>query len=151
MQNIVFKRLTPQEVAESKGFSRLLEGYSSECANQSLGAVHPDMDLYELYHNSGMLGITGAFDGERLIGVVAVLVSPLAHFSQKTAVTESFYLAPEYRGQGLGRKLLAHAMQFAASKGVKGLYVSAPTGSRLERIAKEAGLRQTNSVFFVEV
>ncbi|WP_250482488.1 GNAT family N-acetyltransferase [Caballeronia sp. GACF5] len=59
-------------------------------------------------------GIFGALDGERLIGVAGLGRENLQKLSHK-AFLWGVYVAPEMRGSGISRRLIASALDFAKS------------------------------------
>jgi putative acetyltransferase len=76
----------------------------------STNARTTDNDLTDIEGNYWKSG--GAFfvllDGEKVVGTVA-----LARESDSACELCRMYLAPEYRGQGLGRRLLDHSLREA--------------------------------------
>ena len=151
MNELTFKRMTPLEIWGADGIQNIIEQCYEECANKAMGAAKPDLELYEIYQNAGMIKALGVFDGKSLVGGVAILFSPMAHFAKRGATVESLFLLPKYRHLGVGRRLIAEAKALAKEAGVLGLYITAPKGSRLEAMLIASGVRQTNTVFFEAV
>ena len=77
-----------------------------------------------------------------------LLVPVLPHFGRKVGVSESYFVAAEYRKTGAGLRLLHAAEEAAREAGAVGVLVSAPTGGILERVMPGVGYRETNRVFF---
>lgn len=78
--------------------------------------------LLACYDRGG--SFTGAFDGASLAGVAAVDTvwrGPRSDLLQ----LEFLHVGRAYRGQGLGRRLFAHAQAIAREQGARGLYISA--------------------------
>lgn len=78
--------------------------------------------LLACYDRGG--SFTGAFDGAALAGAAAVDAlwrGPRGDLLQ----LEFLHVGRAYRGQGLGRRLFAHAQAIAQARGARGLYVSA--------------------------
>ncbi len=75
------------------------------------------VDIQAYYWNS-----KGAFfvllDGQEVIGTVA-----LHHETDALCELCRMYLAPQYRGQGLGRRLLEHSVREARVSGFKEMYL----------------------------
>lgn len=151
MSELTFKTMKPTEIWAAKGVQEIIAECYDECANKSMGIAKPDLEVYELYENVGAIKAVGVFDGEKIVGGVAVLISPMAHFSTRGAVVESLFLLPKYRHSGAGLRLLAEAKRIAKESGTPGLYISAPKNSRLEAMLNANGVKQTNSVFFEAV
>ena len=86
---------------------------------------------------------------EELVGLCAVLIAPVLHFGGKViASTETIFVAEAHRAGAVGRKLLHAAEEVAVLAGAGGLYVTAPTGGRLERLLPHVGYHETNRIFF---
>lgn len=141
---------TVAEVFESPELSELIEHYAAECANPGMGRPRPDRSQYEAMERAGVLHVLGVFDGDKLVGFLSYLLTPMAHFSACAATTESLFLLPSHRHGLLGVKLIRKALKHAMGCGARGLYVSAPTGSQLEKLARAMRLMQTNTVFFID-
>ena len=150
MKNLTVRRVTPDEGAASPDFQRLVSAYWDECANRSIGPARPDIDQYRKLAEAGALHCSALFDGGRMVGFVAILAVTYPHFSKVCATVESIFLDPDYRCKGGGALLLKAAREMAKGAGAVGLYISAPVGSRLARIARAKRWRNTNSVFFIE-
>lgn len=144
--------VTIRALFEAEGFEEVCAAYCAESnRNGSLAGAAPDRERYEALESANLLFALGAFDGEQLVGLAVVLVTPVLHFeSKKVATTESIFLLPAYRKGGAGANLLSACKDLAEFQGCSGLYVSAPVGGRLERVLPRAGFAQTNSVFYCE-
>ncbi|MBX0326436.1 GNAT family N-acetyltransferase [Oscillochloris sp. ZM17-4] len=78
--------------------------------------------LLACYERGGVF--TGAFDDATLAGVV--VVDTVWRGPQRNLLQLEFlHVSRPYRGQGLGRRLFAHAQAVASARGASGLYVSA--------------------------
>jgi ribosomal protein S18 acetylase RimI-like enzyme len=86
--------------------------------------------------------ILGAFDGDRLVGILGLSVEPRAKIRHKGHVF-GMYVAPEYAGRGLGRKLMDCCIERA--RGVPGLVLLqltvTETNSRAKSFYEKAGFR----------
>jgi GNAT superfamily N-acetyltransferase len=67
----------------------------------------------------------------QLLGTISLDVSDLPPFDSLSPWVASFYVLPAARGAGIGRALLRHAQQFAASRGFSPLYLWTPGSTRL--------------------
>ena len=150
MKNLTVRRVTPDEVASSPEFERLTRQYFDECGNKAYDGPMPTIDQYRDLHKSGALHVSGLFDGSALVGFVCVLLVNYMHFSKPCASVESIYLDPAFRATRGGFMLFEAARGMAKELGAVGLYLSAPVGSRLDRIARAKRWRQTDSVFFID-
>ena len=64
-------------------------------------------------------------DGERAAGFIQFCPMELSgwFFSQKLGFIREFWIAPEYRGQGVAQALMAPLLSFAQSQGCSRLYL----------------------------
>lgn len=126
----------------------LLRGYAAECAQAKLPAPSPDWEAYERMESAGVLTLLAARYNDDLIGVCAVVVYRNPHYSQLMGVTESLFVAPEWRSTGAGLALLRNAERIAKAAGAICLFVSAPTSSALSRVlASHQSYQWTNLAF----
>jgi ribosomal protein S18 acetylase RimI-like enzyme len=71
----------------------------------------------------------GAFDGDQLVGLVAVGRETALKIRHKGYI-RAMYVAEAYRGGGVGRRLMEHALAFAATMpGVQRLTISVTAGN----------------------
>lgn len=147
---ITIREITVDEAFDSPLFDSLCDEYRAEALrNPNLLGAMPDRESYARLYDGGLLHPLGVFVGDELAGFCAVLISPVLHFAGKRiAATETLFVAEKYRAGGVGLSLLRAAEQVAAEAGTGGLYVTAPTGGRLERLLPHIGYHETNRVFF---
>lgn len=144
---ITVRSCTLEEIERSPTLADLLSAYGKESALSELGKSSPCMDTYRQMAASGVLHAIGAFAPE-LIGLATVLVFGLPHYGgKKIASMESIFVLPEFRRGGTGLKLLRAAEDCAKGNGAAALMVSAPIGSRLEKVMSHSNYRATNCVF----
>ncbi len=136
------------DIQQAPNIDALVAEYADESLNQQIGPANPQWDTYRHLEEIGLMRVVGAFEGDTLAGFVFVLVSVLPHFGKPVASTESVFVRPESRRGGTGTRLLRAAEATAKGMGADGFLVSAPTGSRLERIMPRQGYRETNRVFY---
>lgn len=144
------RAITIAEAFDSPMFAALCDEYRAESLrNPDMMGALPDREGYECMFVAGMLHPLGAFVNGELVGFCTVLVSPVLHFGGKViASTETLFVADAHRAGGAGMKLLRAAEDVAANAGASGLYVTAPTGGRLERLLPRVGYHETNRIFF---
>lgn len=94
--------------------------------------------LYACYDRGG--AFTGAFDGATLAGV-AVLDTLWRGAQRDLLQLEFLHVGRPYRGQGLGRRLFAHAQARARQRGARGLYVSATPSEHTVSFYRSLGCR----------
>lgn len=149
MSSFEIRSVTVADVMDSPRFEQMIAEYADECANPGMGVPKPNRLQYEAMANAGVFHVLGAYKGEELVGFMTYLLTPLAHFSKCAASTESLFLDPKYRHGLLGVRLIKTALKQAKSLGAMGLYVCAPAGSQLEKLARAMNLKHTNTVFFL--
>ncbi|MGI5430002.1 GNAT family N-acetyltransferase [Streptomyces sp. CA-179760] len=86
---------------------------------------------------AGRLVVWAAYDGDRLLGT-ASLAFPGKANSRHRAELVKLMVAPDARGRGLGRRLLATAEGAAAAAGVTLLHLDTETGSPAEHLYRSA-------------
>lgn len=144
------RECTPEEIFSAPGYAECYAEYTDECANSRIGETKPDIERYRKMHELGVLVCGGAFDGDALVGVVWVMVTPVAHYcGQRIATTESLFLRKKYREGLAGIRLIKWARARAGELGCPVLYISAPAGSSLDAIGARLWKR-TNVVYCVE-
>lgn len=149
MESII-RPITVAEAFDSPVFAALCGEYQAESLRNPdmLGAL-PDRNGYTRMADAGLLHPLGVFVGGELVGLCAVLIAPVLHFGGKViATTETLFVAEAHRAGGAGMELLHAAEGVATKAGAAGLYVTAPTGGRLERLLPRVGYHETNRVFF---
>lgn len=130
-------------------FQKLVDEYAEESSIAGMPEKNVDDAAYRSMEQLGMLHAFAAYDDEKLVGFISVLVAPIPHYSAKIGSTESFFVAKEYRKTGLGLRLLRIAEKAAKESGAVGFFVSAPYGGRLADVMPRiAGYSETNRVFF---
>ena len=142
--------ITVDEAFDSPVFVALCDEYREESARDPglMGAL-PSREPYTNMVNLGLMRPLGVFVDGELVGLCAVLITPVPHFDGRVlASTETLFVAQAHRAGGAGLQLLRAAEALAADAGASGLYVTAPVGGRLERVLPGMGYRETNRVFF---
>ena len=82
-------------------------------------AVYARFATYPHYH------LYVACEGDAVVGTYAMLVMDnLAHRGTPSAIVEDVVVAPDRQGQGIGRRMMAHAMGLARSAGCYKLALS---------------------------
>lgn len=150
MDPIAIRPITVAEAFDSPVFAALCDEYQAESLrNPCMMGALPNRGAYTQMVDAGFLHPLGAFVGDDLVGLCTVLIAPVMHFGGKVvATTETLFMAEAHRAGGAGQKLLRAAENVAAQAGAGGLYVSAPSNGRLERLLPCVGYHETNRVFF---
>jgi GNAT superfamily N-acetyltransferase len=129
----------------------LLAEYAAESAIDGLPPPAAKWETYRSLEAAGLLHVIGATVDGRLVGLITVLAPVLPHYGIPVAVSESFFVAADYRRTGAGLRLLRAAEDKARALGSPGLLVSAPFGGDLFRVLPRVGYAETNRVFFKKV
>lgn len=146
--------VSPSTVAAIMGapeFPALLGEYAAESANRGLPPPMVYLDRYPMLEAAGALHSVSAMLDDKLIGFITVLVSVLTHYGFSVAVSESYFVAKAHRGTGAGLRLLKAAEEKTKALGARGIYVSAQTGSALDKVLEHGGYRETNRIYFKPV
>lgn len=139
---------TVSEVEHSATLPALLAAYGVESHLPELGDPEPCFATYRAMEAVGALHVIGAFAPD-LIGVAIVLVYGLPHYAgRKLGTLESFFVLPEFRGFGTGKKLREAAESKATELGATGFIISAPLGGRLDAVMlHDPDYRPSNRAF----
>lgn len=148
MDQLTVRRCTVAELEHAQGFSVLGEEYAAESSRADLGTCHPQVGAYKQLESIGLMHFAGAWIGEELVGLVSVGVTTVPHYVGPIATTESYFVRQHARKSGAGKLLLDIAEDIALERGAVGLFVSAPTDSRLSVVLPRTGYQRTNEVFF---
>lgn len=151
--NYTVRPISVAEAFDSPVFAALCDEYREESLrNPNMLGASPDRVGYERMVQAGVMQPLGVFTGDELVGFCTVIISPVLHFGGKVvASTETLFIAKAHRASRAGITLLRSAEWVALQVGACGLYVSAPSGGRLERLLPHIGYHETNRVFFREV
>ena len=141
------KRIAVAEFLNAPTRDALLAGYADECAMPELGGINPQFEMYDQLEDIGLGHCIGAYEGDELIGVLFLLVSVVPHYGKTIATTESFFVHPDHRKGGAGMALLDEAETIAREQSAVCIFVTAPAGSRLERVMPHTPYRRSNAVF----
>lgn len=144
---MIFRKCPFSEVESNPNFEALLAEYAAEAAMGGLPEPGKKLDTYRLIETSGFFHIFCAFDGERLVGFIAVIMPVMPHYGVQIAVAESYFVSKAHRMGGAGLKLLHMAEAFAGEQGSPALLVTAPSGGKLAEVLPRVGYRETNRVF----
>lgn len=146
----VIRPITVAEAFDSPMFVALCDEYRDEALrNPDLLGALPDREGYARMIDAGLMRPLGVFIDDELVGLCAVLITPVLHFGGKVlASTETLFVASAHRAGGVGRMLIRAAETEAIDAGADGLYVTAPCGGRLENLLPLVGYKATNTVFY---
>ncbi len=136
------------DIETADNLCALLEEYSAECGNSSIGVPTIQLEMYRAMEAQGNFIVICAFDGETLVGFVNIVIATLPHYGKLMAATESFFVSKDFRAGGAGSMLLKEAECVATERGAKAILVSAPTESQFaQMLCGKKSYIDTNRVF----
>lgn len=146
------RRVTVNDIAGAPNIDALLAEYCAESGIPELGAAYAQVDTYRMLEQAGMLHALGAYQGDRLVGFMFLLLTVLPHFGCMVGTSESCFVASEARHFGTGLWLMSAAEILAREHQARGVLVSAPIDGRLDRLLDmKREWRATNRVYFKEL
>jgi GNAT superfamily N-acetyltransferase len=96
-----------------------------------------------------------AYDGERVIGLMLMVVGPMPFNPSTLCATELvYYVDPDYREGGTGLTLIKQAEKIAASKGVKYvsmIHLDSVVPEKAESIYNTMGYARTETLFTKDI
>jgi GNAT superfamily N-acetyltransferase len=99
--------------------------------------LEPDWAGYAQLERMQMLHSIGAYDGDRLVGYVLLLVFNHMHYmSCKVAVDDAYYLHPDYRKGTVGLRLFRAAEKLAKNVGAVRICLRAKPQTPAQRLLK---------------
>jgi GNAT superfamily N-acetyltransferase len=140
---VTIKSCTVEDVQHSA----LAEEYASY-AIAGLPKPQPQWERYKLMEAAGVISVFGAFDDDQIVGFISTIGYLSLHYGVDITLTESFFVAKQYRKTGAGVKLLRAVEQMAKANGSAGLMITAPHNKELARVLTVIGYKQSHEVFF---
>lgn len=128
-------------------FPALIAEYAVESSAAGLPKPNPQISTYQHLESLGLLHAFAATEGSALTGFLSFLTPILPHYGVLMAVSESFFVASEYRSGGDGLRLLRAAEDHARDLGARVLFVSTPMGGKLFEIMPRRGYVEASRVF----
>ena len=145
---VIIKLITVDMLFTDQEKGYLFYRYGEESRGELAPILNPDKELYKKLEFVNMLFCVGIYESELLVGFIIAMVTPLPHYKGVMGATiESFYVTPECRKFGLGKRLLAVAEEKAIALGAEMSFMSAPIDSRLAKAASLFGYRPTTKVY----
>lgn len=135
------------DINEVLGSKSLLDDYAAESKGALVPEIDPSMDKYNLLQDTGVLYTVGVYYSSYIVGFATFFLSEMLHYSEMAATIESVFIHEDYRSHGTGKRLFDELESLAAEKGAVNLFVSAPKGSRLDKISRSLGLVHTNNTY----
>jgi putative acetyltransferase len=126
------------EPADQAGFAQLVATVLTEYGFSVDPILEADLEHPETSYQS----VWVAIDNDRLVGSVAIRFLD----DVMTAELKRMYLQPEYRGRGLGRTLLNHAIRWAKDRGCQAIVLdTSTTMTAAQGLYESAGFSRTGT------
>jgi hypothetical protein len=145
---VIVKPVSVADVENAPNVTALLDEYASYSLPE---LPHPNtkFDVYHHLESIDALRVFGAFDGDKLVGFITVLLPTSSHYGFCVPVTESFFVSKEYRASGAARKLIDAARLSSKNFGANGLVIVLPPETK-DAVAERLGLRLINKSYLME-
>lgn len=143
--DLVVRKCSISELEADPNILPLLDEYAEELTVSGLPHPSAKMETYKHLEKMGSLQPLAAYLGDKLIGIINVLMVPNPHYGMVIGVSESFFVAKAYRKTGAGLKLLRAAEKIA---GAPGFLVSAPSSGPLAEVLPKSGYLEISRTFF---
>ncbi len=125
-----------------------LAHYEEIALDKDVIKLDPDWNKYLQLELMGILHIMSVRDAARLIGYHISVVSPHLHYkSTITALSDIFYLLPEYRQGWTGYKLFEETEKMLKALGVVRFYNVTKVHLPINIIMKRRGYRLVDKVY----
>ena len=157
---VVFQECSLEEVVgDNTNSDRMIQEYIS-CAEgtEYENLIENKYNLNKAYYlnlyksickTENLKFVRAVYEGE-VVGFSVIEIYKHPHFDYLLAMQNSLFMMKKFRVNGNGRMLIDFTAMVAKSYGAKGLVLTAPFGSRLERVFQRH-YRQTDSVFMREL
>ena len=108
-----------------------------------------DWDTYRQLEDLGILYVFVVYDGTDIAGYAFYIRAPHHPHdrSMQYAIQDTFYVAPEYRGKGVGLTLLAFVEAYLHHEGVDLITQAAKPGSGFNKVLKQRGYEHTENMY----
>ena len=126
-KNAAIRRATPDDAAD---VGRLLHAFNAEFGDDTPGADVLAERAREMIAREEIHVLLG---GKGPVGIALMCVRRQIFTGEPDAYLQELYVAPETRGQGLGRALLEAAMDLARERGATHFELTTSTGDTAAR------------------
>jgi GNAT superfamily N-acetyltransferase len=126
----------------------LVEHWREIAPDQDTVPLQPDWQKYHLLERAGLLDVTTARDGSRLVGYACYVVGPHLHYkSLIVAEADIFFLRKGYRHGWAGFRLLQEAERNLAAAGVNRIVNRFKANHDLGPVFRRLGYRPIEHVY----
>lgn len=148
MTQCVLLKVGVKDLFEKPELEKLMADYAAEAKHEKTPSINITFDMYYKLEEMGMFTAFAAFEDGEVVGFIAVTVTVAPRFGVPMGMVDAFYVDPDYRKKGTGKKLLEEAERHAVSQGAAGVIVSAPPEGRLVKALPILGYTEINRVFY---
>lgn len=117
--------------------------------------LEPNWDLYFQYEIAGLLHVLTVRADGLLVGYVFLIFSPHLHYASTIyAHCDMFWLKPAFRRGLLGYRMLKQAVEYAAERQAKVMYVSTKRhflGNRVGKLLERLGFSAEETVYYKQL
>lgn len=142
-QNIQMRKITDSDIEEYKKLRHIsLQTDPNAYFLRYADAMHRPTSYFltEIKSDPGLIyGFYGAFDQDILVGMIS-----LQKVNTTTAQLFTFYVLPEYRGNGIGRELLEYCLSLAKEVGINSFVLTVIEGNEALHLYESLGFTITN-------
>lgn len=111
----------------------------------------PDIEQYRRLDSLGWFAQFTARHDSRLVGHIGFIVHKARHTGRLNAIEDYFYLRPEYRGGGNGRKLLEFSVAALRGRGCAGIGMSSKVTHDISPLLEKLGFKRVASLWCMNV
>lgn len=124
------------KIFRSVGFDECEKAYRETSNHEYANECGIDKEFYLGLEKQGMFQGIGAFSDNRLVGFMGLQKIYYAHMNTWHTFIETVFVLPDFRKGNTFFKMLHLAKKWTKDEGHKSIMLSAPYGSRLERVYK---------------
>lgn len=122
--------------------------FAREPVDAVIGAIGPAVDQYRLLETHGQLRIYTVRADSEVVGYAIYLVAPALHYCKSLQARQDvLFLAPEYRFDGTGRKLIEFACERLRLDGVQVVYQSVTPEHNLGPLLEQLGYELSELIY----
>lgn len=111
-------------------------------------AMQLNMPVYDQAAENGMLFVVTATSGDKVVGYYyAFIQNHLHHVDSVVAITDTYYLHPDWRKGRNGIRLFQYVKRCLKALGVERIFLNARKDDDKSRIFRYLGYQETDTVF----
>lgn len=108
-----------------------------------------DWDAYLKLEEAGICYLVCAFDGEQMVGLLSLFVTPSLHTKGiPQATVDTLYVVPEHRSKDTAQKMLTFAEGICVYRGVKNFSVTLKKDVDADKLLNNLNFTHGENVFY---